>query len=396
MTIQRVAQAFGLGCIAVFGIVLIVASGGGTPPPSGPPAAPTLLSLELPNDAFGKGFAGTQPHIVATGTTPANYIVLPLLPTTAPIVRAVLDTPSNSSLTVRATDQDRATPTVTLPSSPASSPGPTTGYYQVLNAPSGWHVVIRYPNAFQGSKSIRTSITDTVGGVASAPVMFDMNYRGSIVSVAIVTPNNDGRVTSSPPGIDCPGVCSFDFGNSGGSNVLLNQSVLHNQTEFVGWTGSCMGPGPCSVSLQTPTPPVIPANPMVTANFRLHVNAASGVEEVTLSRSTDSADDQFVYVNPLPLFVPQGARVSNVTNVSTDVNGHGVKLELVRHANANNVSRSLPAATCPTAPLEPQASTSTFNGMTVEGEWKVRAVCVSQVFLNNPPTRIALQVVWTK
>lgn len=55
-----------------------------------------------------------------------------------------------------------------------------------------------------------------------------------------------------------------------------------------------------------------------------------------------------------------------------------------------------PAANCPTAPLEPQASTSTFDGLTVQGEWKVRAVCISQVFLNDPPALIALRIAWTQ
>ncbi len=210
MTTRRLAQAFGLCVVAALGLFLIVASN-----PSGgnqtPPAAPTLLSLEIPSNALGNGFAGVMPTLVATATTPANYSVLPLLPTTAPIVRVVLDTPSNSTLTVTATDVNRATPTVTLPMAPASSPGPTTGYYQVLNAPSGWHIVVRYPNAFQGSKSIRTSITDTVGGLASAPLTFDMSFSGSTLMVSIVTANNDGRVTSNPPGIDCPGVCNFRF-----------------------------------------------------------------------------------------------------------------------------------------------------------------------------------------
>jgi hypothetical protein len=47
-------------------------------------------------------------------------------------------------------------------------------------------------------------------------------------------------------------------------------------------------------------------------------------------------------------------------------------------------------------PLEPQASTSAFDGLTVEGEWKVRAVCISQTFLDDPPARIALRIAWTQ
>jgi hypothetical protein len=122
----------------------------------------------------------------------------------------------------------------------------------------------------------------------------------------------------------------------------------------------------------------------------------TGVDEITLFRSNDPGDDQFVYKNPLLLFDPDDALVTNVTNVSEDVNGNGVKLELVRHTDANIGLRSLPAANCPTAPLEPQSSTSAFNGQTVKGEWKVRAVCISQTFLNDPPARIALKIAWSQ
>lgn len=392
--IPRIARVCGLYGVAALEILLVVACGGGTPPGGAAPDAPTLLSLEIPSDAFGRGFTGVQPTVRAS-TTPADYVVLPLLPTTAPIVRAILSTPTNSSLTVTASNAGG--PPVALPFSPSSSPGSATGYYQVLNATSGWHIVIRYPNSFQGSKSIRTMITDTVGGVASGPLTFDMTFRGSMLTVAIATANNDGRVTSNPPGIDCPGVCSFEFLDTANS-VQLTQSVLHNQTQFIGWTGGCAGTGnSCTVPLfGSPPAPSVPSNPMVTANFRIHANTQAGVEEITLVRSTDPGDDQFVFKNPLLLFMPPNAVVSNVVNVSRDVNGNGVKLELVRHNDANGVMRSLPAANCPAAPLEPQASTSIFNGETVEGEWKVRAVCISQAFLNGPPARMALQIAWTQ
>jgi hypothetical protein len=121
----------------------------------------------------------------------------------------------------------------------------------------------------------------------------------------------------------------------------------------------------------------------------------TGVDTITLSRSPDPADDQFVRTNPLNIFLPEDAVVTSVTNVSTDENDNGVKLELVRHTDANGVTRSLPAATCPTAPLEPQASTSAFDGQTVEGEWRARAVCISATFL-DPPALIALRIAWTQ
>lgn len=412
MTVRRFAQVLALCGVAALGVISTFACNP-TPRPSNPPAAPVVLSLEIPNNAFGSGFSGVtaaiqaKPEVPATATmpavpaTPANYFVLPLLTTTAPIVRVVLELPTNSVVSITATDVS-GSQTVMLPviSPPGpNSPGPTSGYAYLYNITSNSSTYyIRYPNAFQGSESIRTMITATVGGVASAPLTFDMSFRGSNLTVSIATENNDGRVTSNPPGIDCPGVCRFPFLNT--SNVVLTQSVLHNQTQFMGWTGSCVGAGnSCTVSLfasGNAIIPGIPLNPAVTANFRIHTNEQSGVDEITLSRSTDPGDDQFVYKNPLLIFMPEDALVTSVTNVSRDVNGNGVKLELVRHTDANGVLRTLPAANCPSAPLEPQAATSAFNGLTVKGEWKVRAVCISQVFLNNPPARIALRINWTR
>ncbi|MGB4069799.1 MAG: hypothetical protein WBK08_17355 [Nitrospira sp.] len=275
MMIGRLAQALALCGVAALGIFSVTACNP-TPRPNTPPPAPILLSLEIPNDTFGNGFSGVTPAIRAAGTTPANYFVLPLLPTTAPIVRVVLALPTNSVLSMTATDASTGQ-TVTLPiiSPPGpSSPGPTTGYFYLHSITSNSSLFyIRYPNTFQGSRSIRTMITATVGGVASAPLTFDMSFRGSTLTVSIATENNDGRVTSNPPGIDCPGVCTAVFLNT--TSVLLGQSVTHNQTQFMGWTGSCIGSGnSCTVPLLLPGPAIIPMNPAVTANFRIHTNTA--------------------------------------------------------------------------------------------------------------------------
>lgn len=272
MTTRRLAQVLGVVCVTVLGIFSIIASSPMPKPGDPPPAAPTLLSLETPNDALGIAFAGVMPTVPAMATAPANYFVLPLLTTTAPIVRAVLRSPSNSTLLVSATDISGGQ-TVSLPLVPSSSPGPTSGYFQVLNATSDWVIVIRYPNSFQGSKLITTAISDVVGGRSSAPVSFSMSYRGSTLTVAIVTENNDGRVTSNPPGIDCPGVCTFDFLTA--TSVSLAQGVSTNVTEFTNWEGSCIGTGnTCTVSLLSVGTPQLPVNPAVTAKFRVHVNTA--------------------------------------------------------------------------------------------------------------------------
>jgi hypothetical protein len=148
-----------------------------------------------------------------------------------------------------------------------------------------------------------------------------------------------------------------------------------------------------------PIGPFIPPSspPPVTATFRLHRNtsAGTGVDEVDAFRSNDPGDDQFDYKIPLLQFIPAGARVTSVTNVSTDVDGNGVKLTLVRHADAFGVQASVGPSGCQPAALEPQFSTPGFNGLTVQGEWKVRVGCTNQVFWNNPPARIALRVAWS-
>jgi len=268
---RKRSTVFATVLVASIGILLASCQ---TPTGGGPPAAPTMLSLEIPSNAFGNGFSGITPAVFPTATTPANYFVLPLLTTTSPIVRAVVRSPYPSDLTVTATSGGQ---TVTLPQIPSSNQGPATGYFQVIsvtpNNPATWVIVIRYPNSFQGSKSISTMISDTVGGVASAPLPFTMSFRGSTVSVSIVTANNDGRVTSNPAGIDCPGTCSADF--LGWTSVVLSQGVLHNQTQFTGWTGNCVGSGnTCTVQLLAPGPAIIPVNPTVTANFRIHTNTS--------------------------------------------------------------------------------------------------------------------------
>lgn len=284
MAIRRITQVLGLCGVAVLGLISIIASSPMPPRPSGPPDAPTMLSLEIPTSTLGS-YTGVTPAVLpkpataATSTTPAmaatpaNYFVLPLLSNTAPIVRMTLSSPYPSELAVTATEMASGQ-TVTLPLIASGSQMPSTGAFQNISVtPNGtWHIVVRYPNSFQGSKLIRTSVSDVVGGVTSAPLVFSMSFRGSTVMVSIATENNDGKVQSNPPGISCPPTCSADF--LGTSDVYLTQSVLHNATEFTGWTGSCTGMGnPCRVKLMAPGAAIIPVNPAVTANFRIHTNS---------------------------------------------------------------------------------------------------------------------------
>jgi hypothetical protein len=267
MTIRRLVRVLGVCAIAAPGVLGMTACT--TTPPA--PPAPSGLTLEVPSTTG--GFVSATPLIPATSSSAANFYVLPLASTTAPIVRATVSSPYPSELRMTVLDVSRNV-TVDLPQILSGSPLPSTGGFQVRSVaatnPTTWDVVIRYPDSFQGSRSIRTFIADVVSGTTSLPLVFNMTYRGARLTVSIVTANNDGKVQSTPPGINCPPTCSADFFVSA---VTLTQSVLHNQTQFTGWTGNCTGSGnSCPVLLVAPTVPPLPANAGVTANFRIHTN----------------------------------------------------------------------------------------------------------------------------
>jgi hypothetical protein len=59
-----------------------------------------------------------------------------------------------------------------------------------------------------------------------------------------------GHVTSTPPGIDCPGTC--DMTVQQGTNVTLHGAPQSGAT-FDGWSGGCGGNGDCALTLGTDT-----------------------------------------------------------------------------------------------------------------------------------------------
>jgi hypothetical protein len=65
-----------------------------------------------------------------------------------------------------------------------------------------------------------------------------------------VTVTGQGRVTSSPAGIDCPaGPCSATFG--AGSAVELT-AAASSGWQLSGWSGACNGAGSCNVTMNAP------------------------------------------------------------------------------------------------------------------------------------------------
>jgi Ca2+-binding RTX toxin-like protein len=100
---------------------------------------------------------------------------------------------------------------------------PAPGY----RGPDGFHY-----NAGDGRNGTGIAEVDiTVGGLT-----LTVNRTGN------------GRVVSSPPGIDCGAACTADFVS--GAAVTLTASPDAGWT-FNGWTGACSGTGPCTVTMDT-------------------------------------------------------------------------------------------------------------------------------------------------
>jgi uncharacterized repeat protein (TIGR02543 family) len=67
-----------------------------------------------------------------------------------------------------------------------------------------------------------------------------------VVFPLTVSVAGDGTVTSVPPGIDCPGDCSEDYGS--GTPVALTATPSPGWL-FTGWSGDCTGTGACNVTM---------------------------------------------------------------------------------------------------------------------------------------------------
>ena len=67
---------------------------------------------------------------------------------------------------------------------------------------------------------------------------------------ANVTGDGRGRVTSDPPGIDCPTDCRQAF--SASATVTLTATPAAG-SQFAGWDGACSGTDPCQLAVTAPT-----------------------------------------------------------------------------------------------------------------------------------------------
>jgi hypothetical protein len=82
-------------------------------------------------------------------------------------------------------------------------------------------------------------------GRQAASDLFSVAFPRMLTLSASV--DGDGRMTSSPAGIDCAAACSKQF--RAGTRVSLQAQPTTDASRFVGWGGACSGTGPCTVTL---------------------------------------------------------------------------------------------------------------------------------------------------
>jgi uncharacterized repeat protein (TIGR01451 family) len=141
-----------------------------------------------------------------------------------------------------------APPNQSLVFSPTSLGGNDFVYVHIVSATSGASCGTYNNTAQFGSSNAGTgSSSDSVSVVGCALFhTLTVNKSGS----------GAGAVTSSPPGVDCGSVCSFQFNN--GLAVTLT-AAASSGSRFTGWSGDCSGTAPCALTMS--------ADHNVTATF---------------------------------------------------------------------------------------------------------------------------------
>lgn len=82
------------------------------------------------------------------------------------------------------------------------------------------------------------NLTETQAGLQSITANFSANPPTTATLTVTRAGNGEGKVTSSPAGINCGNSCEADFGLN--SNVTLTAEP-QGQSTFLGWTGACTG-----------------------------------------------------------------------------------------------------------------------------------------------------------
>ncbi len=115
--------------------------------------------------------------------------------------------------------------------------------------------------AIAAEGSVFTGWSGACSGTSACAVTVDQAYAVTATFAAVTRPNiavvvggsGTGRVTSSPPPINCSGGtggCSADF--IPGATVTLTATPTSGKYVFNGWAGACTGTGPCVLTAGQP------------------------------------------------------------------------------------------------------------------------------------------------
>jgi YVTN family beta-propeller protein len=190
----------------------------------------------------------------------------------------------------------------------------------------------------------------------------------STFPVTVSSPSN-GTITSSPPGINCPGTCSFNF--PVGTVVSLAYTPVSG-FQFVGWNGACSGVGTCRVVVaqsEGVTGNFTPSNPSATNSSQLVAAVLPSSRSIQVGASATAFAtiiNSGSSIAPQCTIVPIGSLPLGFTYQTTDPATNAV----IGNANtpidiAAGASQSFVIALTPTSAIAPQAVNFAFAGANV-------------------------------
>lgn len=99
---------------------------------------------------------------------------------------------------------------------------------------------------WKGACTGEASCQVTVSASMTVEAVFVRESSQTHMLEVVKTGEGEGRVRSTPTGIDCGSACSADF--ESGATVALT-ATPGNGSSFAGWSGACSGTGTCTVTM---------------------------------------------------------------------------------------------------------------------------------------------------
>lgn len=170
------------------------------------------------------------------------------------------------------------------------------------------------------------NVAANTGVTRSGQLFVDFGSPGQIVTTVVqlgppeqltVSVSGNGSVTSSPPGIACPGTCSNTFPLGTSVSLFATPSAGFG---FSGWSGACSGTGTCTIVMGSPLNVAAVFTPL--PDFSLSLTPSS----LTVTQGGSSVQGQ-VTINPINGFsgavqlgavnIPSGVGISFNPNPAT-------------------------------------------------------------------------------